>query len=446
MESSRSNGIRVGKLLGKYRIQRKLATGGFATVYEARDTIAGISVALKMPHPGRVTRESISEFRKEVRLNARLDHPNILPIKDADFIEDTFVVVYPLGVGTLADRLRRRLSLDLAQRFTDQMLAAVAFAHTQRVMHCDIKPENFILFANDQLRLADFGIARVAWRTLKGSGSGTVGYLAPEQALGKPSFRSDVFSLGLVLCRLFSGIVPEWPFEWPPPAYDRLREALTTDAISFLRRALEVDHRKRYPDAARMNVAYRRIRARFLRSKKSRAVAKRRAEVTAPTKWRHLRQREFRKRFGRALPLRESCRRCHGPIAEAMFHCPWCGVAKRVDPDKTSMPANCRRCKRGVKTDWRFCAWCYGGAIHAEAVPRFADKRYTARCVNRKCPDGALMPFMRYCPWCRTKVVRPWRIEGARDSCKRCHWGVVGEFWDYCPWCGDALAARRSTR
>jgi serine/threonine protein kinase len=97
------------------------------------------------------------------------------------------------------------------------MIEAVAYAHRQRIIHCDIKPENFILFPDNRLRLTDFGIARVAQNTVAGSGSGTVGYMAPEQAMGKPSMRSDVFSLGLVIYRMLTGQLPEWPFEWPPP-------------------------------------------------------------------------------------------------------------------------------------------------------------------------------------------------------------------------------------
>ena len=100
-------------------------------------------------------------------------------------------------------------ALDLAVKLADQMLEAVAWAHAHRIIHCDVKPDNFILFTDNRIRLADFGIAKVAMKTIRASGSGTVGYVAPEQAVGKPSFRSDVFSLGLILYRMLSGKLPE---------------------------------------------------------------------------------------------------------------------------------------------------------------------------------------------------------------------------------------------
>jgi serine/threonine protein kinase len=146
-----------------------VADGGFATVYQALDTITGIPVALKIPHPSLITGESLSVFRREVRLTAKLDHPHILPVRDAGVIDGTFYVATPLGKGTLADRLNRRLAGATLVNYMRQMLAALAFAHRKGIMHCDVKPENFILFPENQLRLADFGIARFAQHTVRAS-------------------------------------------------------------------------------------------------------------------------------------------------------------------------------------------------------------------------------------------------------------------------------------
>lgn len=432
--------LRVRQRLGKYRIDRRLAEGGFATVYKAHDTIAGIPVALKVPHAALVTKDTLAAFRKEVRLTAGLDHPNILPVKDAGFIGGVFVIAYPLGDETLGDRLGRRMSARVMIDFARQMIEAVAFAHRKRILHGDLKPENFILFPENRLRLADFGIAKVAQRTLKASGSGTVGYLAPEQALGRPSLRSDVFSLGLVLYRMFSGTLPEWPFNWPPPGFDRVRKELHPDLIALLRRALELDHRKRFADATRMLTAFRRLRPHALRGTPLR---RRRAKTkTSRTDWRTLRHRGFLAEYRSKLEVRGTCHRCQGPVAEAMQFCPWCGTKRRVTADENRFRSRCPRCKRGMKTDWRFCPWCYGPAVKPDAEPRHADGRYTARCANPRCPGGDLMPFMRYCPWCRRKVRRAWKIEGSKDRCAKCGWGVLREYWDYCPWCGRSITRK----
>lgn len=248
--------LKARQKLGKYRIERRLANGGFAVVYQAFDTIEGIRVALKVPHPQIIDDEVLQDFRSEVRMTARLDHPNILPLKDASFIDDRFVIVFPLGQKTLADRLASRMSLPTALDYAEQMIHAVAYAHRLRIVHCDIKPENFIMFPGNRLRLTDFGISKIAQETIRASGTGTVGYMAPEQAMGKPSLRSDVFSLGLILYRMLAGEWPEWPFVWPPPGYARLRRNAHPDLIQVIRRAISFDPRKRYRDANQMLEAF----------------------------------------------------------------------------------------------------------------------------------------------------------------------------------------------
>lgn len=256
--------LRARQRLGKYRIEKKLSSGGFATVYQAMDTIEGVRVALKIPHPGQVTDEVMKDFRHEIRLAARLQHPNILPLKDASLIEDQLVLAFPLGERSLSDRLQRRMSLSTAIEFSQQILEALAYAHQQRIIHCDVKPENIVLFDSDQLRLTDFGIAKVAQKTIQGSGTGTVGYMAPEQAMGKPSQRSDVFSAGLIMYRMFSGEWPEWPYNWPGPGHRRLRARLTPDFIEFLRRSIDPNPRNRFRDALHMRNVFARLKSRLI--------------------------------------------------------------------------------------------------------------------------------------------------------------------------------------
>jgi serine/threonine-protein kinase len=430
--------LRAGQKLGKYRITRKLGEGGFSNVYRAHDTIEGVAVAVKVPHPSLVTQDTLELFRREVRITARLDHPNILPIKYAGFIDDRFVVVYPLGKGSLDDRLQRRLSIPNALALASQMLEAVACAHRHRVMHLDLKPENFILFDDNRLRLADFGLARVARYSRSGSGSGTVGYIAPEQAMGRPTPRSDVFSLGLIMFRMLARRLPEWPFRWPPAGYNELRRRVPPDMVALLQRALEVDERKRFSSAVQMLGAFRKVRSKALTRASLQRYHRRRRRVQGRD-LDAIRFKLFQQRFGRRLETRFECPRCAGPVAEAMHACPWCGTARRKHQDETPFPARCPRCRRGRKLDWRFCPWCFGPRLRAIATRRYSDVRYEARCGAATCREPVLMRFMHYCPMCRAKVRRPWRMEGMDERCPRCRWAVAGDFWSVCPWCAKRL-------
>ena len=251
--------LKARQKLGKYKIEKRISEGGFASVYQAYDTIEGVHVALKIPTAASVNPEMLKDFRNEVRLASKLVHPNILPIKDASIIDGTFVIVLPLGEKTLADRFAKRLSLQTVLDYTEQMLEAVAFAHHQKIIHCDVKPENMLLFADKTLKLTDFGIAKIAFKTVRGSGTGTMGYMAPEQAMGKPSFRSDVFSLGLIIYRMLSAEWPEWPFAWPPLGYARVRGRVPADLIQWLKRSMDLNPKKRFRDAGQMLAEFQKL-------------------------------------------------------------------------------------------------------------------------------------------------------------------------------------------
>jgi serine/threonine-protein kinase len=424
--------FRKRQKLGKYRIGRRLAVGGFAEVYEAMDTIEGVPVALKIPSQHLLTREALADFKREVRLTARLKHENILPIKNADFIGDVFVIAYPLGERSLDDRLQRRISREKALDIGEEVLAGLAHAHSQRVIHCDVKPDNIVLFADGSAKITDFGIARFALRTLRASGSGTVGYVAPEQAMGKPSFRSDVFSAALLIYRMLTGVLPEWPYRWPLDGLDRLRGRVSPDLIQVLHKSLQVDPHKRYQDARQMLRALRAARASAART------AKRGTTTRAGVKrdWRELQRKQFLREHKTELEVHHTCARCDGPVSEAMMACPWCGTKREKHRDETRFPTACPRCRRGLKLDWKYCPWCYGAAVGPLSTRRYSDRRYSATCTSCRHP---LMPFMRYCPGCRAKVKRRWKIQKSRDRCRGCGWGVLSEYWSTCPWCARAL-------
>ncbi len=254
--------IRAGSQLGKYKLRRRLATGGFADVYLALDTVQTMPVALKIPHE--VGESNLGDFLREIQMMSALDHPNILRVLNADVMEGRLLVAYQVGVESLDERLTRRISINNALELAEQMLAGLAHAHEHRIVHCDVKPDNLILFEDGTLKLGDFGLAKLAVRSIYGSSSGTLGYMAPEHAMGRPSARSDVFSAGLVIYRMVSGKLPEWPFEAPLPGHERVRRH-GPELVHFLRRAIAINARDRYADAGTMLRALVAVRRRLAR-------------------------------------------------------------------------------------------------------------------------------------------------------------------------------------
>ena len=266
----RQPGFRLRQTVGKYRLDKRLAEGGYATVFRALDLVEGVPVALKIPNPQFQGEQALLEFRREGRVLARLEHPNILPVKNAMVHNGILLIAFPLGEQALSDRLEKRIAKKTALNFAHQILRAVAWAHSCKVIHLDIKPENFVLFRDGRVRLTDFGIAHISWKTKAfDTLAGTPGYMAPEQAMGRPSARSDVFSLGLVLYKMFTGILPNWPFEWPPPRFDRLERNFTPGMGKILKKATMMDARRRYPNACEMLLQFEKVLERELPDKRS---------------------------------------------------------------------------------------------------------------------------------------------------------------------------------
>ena len=252
--------LRLGTRLDKYRLLKRMGEGGFATVYAARDLIVDRKVALKIPEfSSDDSTCSFDDLKREVRIMARLDHAGILPLQDARFIDGHFVMVFPLGEETLEDRMSRRMARSTAIQYIVQMVSGLAYAHQQSILHRDIKPENFVLFSDQTIQLSDFGLARIERGAHHVSASGTLGYMAHEQAMGKPGYRSDVFSLGLVIYRMLAGEIPEYPFD-SFPGFNRLRRGLSQEMVSLIRKAIDPTPSKRFRDAVALQNALSRIR------------------------------------------------------------------------------------------------------------------------------------------------------------------------------------------
>src|SRR5262249_45021575 len=191
-------------LTGRYTIERELGRGGMATVHLARDVRNDRHVALKVLHPQLAFTLGADRFAREIRLAARLVHPNILPVLDSGDVAGQLWFAMPYVEGeNLFDRLQREHQLPVAQalRIALRVAGALAYANEQGVVHRDIKPDN-ILLSGDSILVADFGVARAVSEmqsklTATGMIVGTPTYMSPEQAAGEMNLdgRSDIFAL-----------------------------------------------------------------------------------------------------------------------------------------------------------------------------------------------------------------------------------------------------------
>jgi eukaryotic-like serine/threonine-protein kinase len=260
---------------GRYRILRKLGSGGMANVYLAEDEELGRRVAIKILNERHASDDSFVErFRREATNAAGLSHPNIVSVYDRGEAEGTYYIAMEYLEGrSLKDRIvaEGALSVSGAIEVTRQILRAIGFAHRRGIVHRDIKPHN-VLLAQDgpgdgdpRFKVTDFGISRTTASQMTEAGSivGTAQYLSPEQARGAPvDQRSDIYSVGVVLFELLTGKLPfsgETPLEIAmkhlseiPKAPSALRPEIPTDLDMVVLRALAKDPEDRFQTAEEM--------------------------------------------------------------------------------------------------------------------------------------------------------------------------------------------------
>ena len=200
---------------GRYRIVRKLGSGGMADVYMAEDQQLGRRVALKVLHRRFAEDEQFVErFRREASSAAGLSHPNVVAIFDRGEWDGTYYISMELVEGrTLKEIVREKgpAPPEAAVDLTLQILRAARYAHKHGVVHRDIKPHNVLIDQDGRVRVTDFGIARAGTSDITETGSvmGTAQYLSPEQAQGRPvDERADLYAIGIVLYELLTGQVP----------------------------------------------------------------------------------------------------------------------------------------------------------------------------------------------------------------------------------------------
>jgi serine/threonine-protein kinase len=229
-------------LADRYAVEREIGAGGMATVYLAEDIKHHRKVAVKVLRPELAATLGPERFVREIEIAAQLAHPHILPLYDSGEADGVLYYVMPYVEGeSLREQLDRegKLSVEEVVRLTDQIAAALSYAHERGIVHRDVKPEN-VMLTGGRAVVADFGIARAVTvaggERLTGTGFavGTPAYMSPEQAMGQDDVdaRSDVYALGCVVYEMVAGRVP---FEGKTPQELLAKHAV--DTVPGLRRS-----------------------------------------------------------------------------------------------------------------------------------------------------------------------------------------------------------------
>ncbi len=320
-----------GQTLGKYKIISPLGSGGFGTVYLAQDTWIDKKVAIKVPHRQGL---DFGELLREPRLLASVSHPNIVAITTAEKQDNVFFIVMEYVPGeTLENMIATKGALDLnrAMDYTCQICNAVDHAHRQGVIHRDLRPANVLVSDNDMLKVADFGTSR--FLEIAAHGTTVIGsppYMAPEQFHGKAVFASDLYSLGVTMYQMLTGVLP---YDTPAPADldklmsgelvspPRLKNPTIPKQISdIVMKAMAPDLTERYQRAADLLedvLAVRHATRTPPAASSVRPAGARTGREDAQSIQNRLRARE--------APVARFCWQCRKPLHARTDQCPFCG-------------------------------------------------------------------------------------------------------------------------
>ena len=251
---------RTGQQFGHYSLRRLLGHGGFADVYLGEHIYLGTQAAIKVLGT-QLTLDEIEQFRQEARTIAQLEHPHIIRVLDFGVEEQTpFLVMAYAPNGSLRQHYPRgtRLPLEKIVHYVKQCAEALQYAHDAKLIHRDVKPENMLLGRHEEILLSDFGLAIVTQSSsheVARDISGTIAYMAPEQARGKPRPASDQYALGIVvyewLCgtRPFEGSYQEIAVQhvmMPPPSLREQHPTISPALEEVVMKALAKDFRQRF--------------------------------------------------------------------------------------------------------------------------------------------------------------------------------------------------------
>jgi serine/threonine-protein kinase len=331
-----------GQTLGKYRIIETLGSGGFGTVYLAEDTWIDKRVALKVPHRQNL---DFGELLREPRLLASLNHPNIVTVITAEKQDNVFFIVMEYVPGETLEHIvttQGPLDLSVALDYTCQILNAVEHAHKQGVIHRDLRPANVFVTGEGMVKVGDFGTSR--FLEIAAHGTTVIGsppYMAPEQFEGRAVFASDLYSLGVTMYQLLTGVLP---YDTPAPNdIDRLRRGelasppkLRNPSIpavldQIVMRALSGEVSARYQRAEELLNDLLGARHEIVRRP---AVAAAGAAVAPATRTRPTPTPSTLRRVNVARPQSRDaqpgrfCLHCRKPLPARAAQCPFCGESQ----------------------------------------------------------------------------------------------------------------------
>ena len=275
----------IGQTLGHYRIVDQLGAGGMGVVYRAQDLKLGRQVALKLlPAASSDNEEAIERFKREARTASALNHPNICTIYGFDEHDGQLYLAMELLDGETLDRklsgrpLDFRLMLDIGAQVADALDAA----HTEGILHRDVKPANIFITRRGPVKVLDFGLAKLSpeyrrsarqldtkdethvpehFTSVAGTTVGTIAYMSPEQARGDDvDPRTDLFSFGVVLYEMATGkqsfpgnttaVIFDGILNRDPAPPSRLNQSVPSELDRIVSKALEKDRSLRYQTAA----------------------------------------------------------------------------------------------------------------------------------------------------------------------------------------------------